>query len=302
MKYYLKRLGHQELGSVKNGKAQRGRYIYISKDKNVLDIFPPLSKTVTNDSSIIPIIPLYQKIAKKIYCNYIYHNDKYNVSGGTRNEYRIYCNGALEGKQLLFQPDDILIFRAKKTSSLPKDILGSNDVPEAAVEEANVFFLYRCCDKNSELYRMCKKLVDESNIRGNGHAIYQGIITEVENKINQLCVKNFNEMDTVIEGWSYVKKKYKLNVTNFLCSERSLTCYFYCILLDVFKILFLIFIWRQISTVTVNAHGIIKCFDVFKNQFMCMCIIKDFKPIDPFSLQKCMERFYTGVIPWICFL
>ena len=118
MKYYLKRLGHQELGSVKNGKAQRGRYIYISKDKNVLDIFPPLSKTVTNDSSIIPIIPLYQKIAKKIYCNYIYHNDKYNVSGGTRNEYRIYCNGALEGKQLLFQPDDILIFRAKKTSSV----------------------------------------------------------------------------------------------------------------------------------------------------------------------------------------
>jgi predicted restriction endonuclease len=100
---------------------------------------------------------------------------------------------------LLFQPDDILIFRAEKTSSLPKDILGSNDVPEAAVEEANVFFLYRCCDKNSELYRMCKKLVDESNIRGNGHAIYQGIITEVENKINQLCVKNFNEMDTVIE-------------------------------------------------------------------------------------------------------
>lgn len=77
MKYYLKRLGHQELGSVKNGKAQRGRYIYISKDKNVLDIFPPLSKTVTNDSSIIPIIPLYQKIAKKIYCremNYILDN------------------------------------------------------------------------------------------------------------------------------------------------------------------------------------------------------------------------------------
>ena len=31
MKYYLKRLGHQELGSVKNGKAQRGRYIYISR-------------------------------------------------------------------------------------------------------------------------------------------------------------------------------------------------------------------------------------------------------------------------------
>ena len=109
-------------------------------------------------------------------------------------------------------------------------------------------------------------------------------------------------VNEVKKNWSYVKKKYKLNVTNFLCSERSLTCYFYCILLDVFKILFLIFIWRQISTMTVNAYGIIKCFDVFKNQFMCMCIIKDFKPVDPFSLQKCMERFDTGVIPWICFL
>ena len=122
--------------------------------------------------------------------------------------------------------------------------------------------------------------------------------------INRQAQERFERL---IEGmkqaqWSYVKKKYKLNVTNFLCSERSLTCYFYCILLDVFKILFLIFIWRQISTMTVNAYGIIKCFDVFKNQFMCMCIIKDFKPVDPFSLQKCMERFYTGVIPWICFL
>ena len=66
MKYYFKRLGHQELGSVKNGKAQRGRYIYISKDENVVDIFPPLSKTVTNDSSVIPIIPLYQRNLKKI--------------------------------------------------------------------------------------------------------------------------------------------------------------------------------------------------------------------------------------------
>lgn len=49
MKYYLKRLGHQELGSVKNGKAQRGRYIYISKDKNVFRYFSAsFSKTVTN--------------------------------------------------------------------------------------------------------------------------------------------------------------------------------------------------------------------------------------------------------------
>lgn len=80
------------------------------------------------------------------------------MSGGTRNEYRIYCNGALEGKQLLFQPDDILIFRAEKTSSLPKDILGSNDVPEAAVEEANQEMLKEI-KKNSEKYGITDDVV-----------------------------------------------------------------------------------------------------------------------------------------------
>lgn len=198
MKYYFKRLGHQELGSVKNGKAQRERYIYISKDENVVDIFPPLSKTVTNDSSVIPIIPLYQRIVKKIYCNYIYHNDKYNVPGGTRDEYRLYSNNALEEDQLLFQPDDILIFRAEKASSVQKGILG-HDVPEAAVDESKIYFLYRCFDKSSELYKMCEKVVNESHIRGKGHAIYEGIITEIEKEIKKLCERDIDEIDTVIE-------------------------------------------------------------------------------------------------------
>ena len=198
MKYYFKRLGHQELGSVKNGKAQRGRYIYISKDENVVDIFPPLSKTVTNDSSVIPSIPLYQRIVKKIYCNYIYHNDKYNVPGGTRDEYRLYSNNALEEDQLLFQPDDILIFRAEKASSVQKGILG-HDVPEAAVDESKIYFLYRCFDKSSELYKMCEKVVNESHIRGKGHAIYEGIITEIEKEIKKLCERDIDEIDTVIE-------------------------------------------------------------------------------------------------------
>lgn len=40
MEYYIKKLGHQELGSIKeDGKPSRGRYIYISKNKEVLDFF-----------------------------------------------------------------------------------------------------------------------------------------------------------------------------------------------------------------------------------------------------------------------
>ena len=54
-----------------------------------------------------------------------------------------YSNNALEEDQLLFQPDDILIFRAEKASSVQKGILG-HDVPEAAVDESKIYFLYRC--------------------------------------------------------------------------------------------------------------------------------------------------------------
>ena len=32
---------------------------------------------------------------------------------------------------------------------------------------------------------------------------------------------------------------------------------------------------------TVNVYGIVKYFDVFKNQSICMCIIKYFKSVDP---------------------
>ena len=199
MKYYLKRLGPQELGSVRNGKTQRGRYIYISKANRVLDFFPPLSRTVTNDSSIIPIIPLYEKPAKKVYCNFIYHNDKFNVDGGTRNEYRIYSNNALEDGALLFQTNDILIFRPEKASALQKDIIPEN-IPEYAVEEPKVYFLYRCFESNSLLYKRCNELIEESEIRGNGHAVYEGMLEEVEKEIAELRDKSLDEMDTVIDA------------------------------------------------------------------------------------------------------
>lgn len=199
MKYYLKRLGNQELGSVRNGKTQRGRYIYISKDDQVLDLFPPLSRTVNNDSSIIPIIPLYEKPAKKVYCNFIYHNDKFNVSGGTRNEYRIYSNNALEEGTLLFQTNDILIFRAEKASVLQKDMISGN-IPEYAVEDSKVYFLYRCFDKNSMLYERCSELIEKSGRRGTGHAIYDGFFEEVEKEIAEFLNDNPNGMDTVIDA------------------------------------------------------------------------------------------------------
>ena len=200
MRYYIRKLQKQELGSVKAEKTNRGRYIYISKMDEVLDLFPPLSKTVKNDSAIIPIIPLYEKPAKKIYCNFVYHNDKYHNSPAVhpRNEYRIYSNNALENGMLLFQKDDILIFRAEKASVLQKDMF-SEAIPEFAVEESKVYFLYRCFDRDSVLYKRCSTLIDESEIPGKGHAVFEGTFDEVEREIAELREKRLDEMDTVID-------------------------------------------------------------------------------------------------------
>ena len=53
--------------------------------------------------------------------------------------------------------------------------------------------------ENSALYKKCINLIDESTIKGNGHAVYHGTLEEVEHEIEMLCDKNFDEMDAVIE-------------------------------------------------------------------------------------------------------
>lgn len=184
MKYYLKKLGHQELGSINaNSKAARGRYIYISKNKDVLQFFPPLSEKITNDSSLLPIIPLYQKARNKIYCNYIYHNDKFTIIGGTRNEYRIYCNNALELNRYLFNEGDIIVFK--------KDTIELTDGTQT------VYFIELLNNKNTALYKECDLKIGNSSIRG-AHAIYEGEIPEIECKIKEF-VNNNNKIDVCID-------------------------------------------------------------------------------------------------------
>lgn len=112
----MKKCGHQELGSIgADGKPQRGRYLLTSMDENILNMFPALSTAQLNDSALLPIIPLYSE--KKIYCNYVYHNDKFHGSTAKhlRDEYRIYLNKALEGDTYLFKTNDIIVMRADET-------------------------------------------------------------------------------------------------------------------------------------------------------------------------------------------
>jgi len=174
MLYYLKKCGSQELGSVSDGKTHRGRYLFTSSNDAVLEMFPPLSPVVLNDSALLPIIPLYS--GKKVYCNFVYHNDKLidNKTNG-RNERRIYLNRELEGNVLLFKVNDIVIIRKA-------DI--EYDEEETETKKETVYFLDLLHEQNSKLYQELNNIIDNSDIKG-GYGIKDGEIPEFEEKVKK---------------------------------------------------------------------------------------------------------------------
>ncbi len=171
MKYYLKKCGHQELGSVKSdGKPQRGRYLLTSSNDEILSFFPPLSISQLNDSALLPIIPLYSP--KKVYCNYVYHNDKFHgsIAKHPRNEYRLYLNKSLEDGKILFKTGDIIIMRSSV---------------ECDDSEQNVYYLDRVINNGSALYSQLNSIIEKYPIVG-GYGIYNGIIPEFEEKVSRI--------------------------------------------------------------------------------------------------------------------
>lgn len=172
MRYYLKKCTHQELGSVgTDGKAQRGRYLLTSMNESVLSMFPPLSTAQLNDSALLQIIPLY--LGKKVYCNFVYHNDKFHGStvAHPRNEYRIYLNKELEDHQLLFKTNDIIVIRA--------DRVADEDNPE---REYSIYYLDHVPNDGSALYKMLDSVISVYPIKG-GYGIYDGVIKEFEDNV-----------------------------------------------------------------------------------------------------------------------
>src|ERR1035437_5124596 len=107
--YYIKKLDSQEMGSPDiNGKTQRGRYIYLSKNSD--DFFPHLSQTVLNDTLLLPIVVNCSEV--KMYAKFVYHNSKYAILNPPirpRNEYRLYLNNDIDQQKKLFHVDDIIV-------------------------------------------------------------------------------------------------------------------------------------------------------------------------------------------------
>ena len=115
-RYFIKRLGSQEMGSrqSRDGKGSRGRYILLPGE--ALDIFPKLSTERLNDSTIVGFIPIYRSKdggrPPKCYLKYIYHNSKpYLEKANGRNERRIYLSKTVD--EGCFYQGDIVVVRRR---------------------------------------------------------------------------------------------------------------------------------------------------------------------------------------------
>lgn len=185
MKYYLKKCGFQELGSVGvDGIVHRGRYLLTSMNEEVLAMFPPLSVAQLNDSALLPIMPLYS--GEKVYCNFVYHNDKYHGSTAThpRNEYRIYLNKALEQNRNLFCADDIMVIRTEEITDEDNQV-------------QIVYLMDLVKDRTSAEYAQLNSAIDNYPIRG-GYGIFDGILPFFEKKVERL--KQSQDSTVVIDN------------------------------------------------------------------------------------------------------
>ena len=142
-RFYLKKLTTNELG-YRKGKLVTGQMLFISKYAAIF--FPPLSKEINNDCINLRI--RMTESGDLSYLNLVYHNDKHNVPGGTRDEYRIYLNNDIAPHPHVFQPEDIITFERSES-----DLYGLS-----------------IAKPRSETYKNLDSIITKSSLRGN-HAL-----------------------------------------------------------------------------------------------------------------------------------
>jgi hypothetical protein len=142
---YIKKLTSQELG-YRRGRLMTGGYFYISKYA-VGSFFVELDRYKLNDNISIELNDQLEK-GEYIKASYVYHNDKFSIQNGTRNEYRIYHNRGVSTHELHFQPADIVVFFKEDYSKYRLE-------------------LYTKVDKE---YNNLLKILNQSKINGN-HAL-----------------------------------------------------------------------------------------------------------------------------------
>lgn len=84
--------------------------------------------------------------------------------------------------------------------------------------------------------------------------------------------------ELLFADWCYVKKKYKLKV-NFFRITLAILYSLFCHMCQLISIFLFIFIWRQVSAMTVYPDSIIERLYILKDQFICMPVIEYFKAV-----------------------
>lgn len=200
MRYFLKRCGFQELGSVgADGKPKRGRYLMSSLHKDIVSFFPPLTTAILNDTALLPIIPLYN--GKKTYCNYVYHNSKYFSTGGSnpRNEYRIYLNTVVDNNCYYICSEDIVIMRMSETPRMTDDGI-----------QQFFYYLDVINDHSSPDYVKYSRIIEGSPVKG-AYAIYEGTIDFFETRI---CLLKEREETSEVNIDKSVLSRIQKNISN----------------------------------------------------------------------------------------
>ena len=113
-RYYVHKVGYQEMGSIafEGDRPHRGRYFLIAK--NCLSFFPQMSSIVLNDKCILTVVPMLKdKEQQKVLCTMDYHNQKFAdityTKSHPRDEVRFYMNTIID-PDLFYKPDDYAVF------------------------------------------------------------------------------------------------------------------------------------------------------------------------------------------------
>jgi hypothetical protein len=106
---YIRRLYEHELG-YRHGEARgAGPFIYVSKAA-AQNFFPPLSDRVLNDHLFLELnLP---NLTTSVLAQYVYHNDRHIIPGGSRDEFRLYLTPLIAIDSRFRTPENIVVFES----------------------------------------------------------------------------------------------------------------------------------------------------------------------------------------------
>ncbi len=176
-RFYIHKVGHQEMGSVNShsDKPARGRYFLISK--SCLDFFPHISSVVKNDKVVLTIIPMNNgRVPQRILCTMDYHNQKYSdieyCGENPRNEIRLYMNNEIDPNKQFFFKGDYAVF-------------------ERFELDRNVFYSLTKITPTHDRYHLLTNILNKYDKRFHSNAIIDTVFDFIEHP-------NIYEMDDII--------------------------------------------------------------------------------------------------------